>query len=246
MLTKVKLINIQHLLAYMKQWLFLLILLFAASSHAQLYADVIFEVRDTGAVDISGETNYDAFQGTTNALTSKEGALWFLNITSPAFEEFIYTIRLPQHAIINYIKSNSQVRIEEQAGSITITSTGQKRSIDVKIQYSIDVEARTLSFLWVLVTIIVLGGIAYAAYIITAKKKAEKIPKKVLNRSLFTERQLMILDYLQKHGTVTQAQLEKDLKLPKSSLSRNIDTLVQKEVIFKETKGMSNVIGFRQ
>ncbi|MBU2442886.1 MAG: winged helix-turn-helix transcriptional regulator, partial [Nanoarchaeota archaeon] len=41
---------------------------------------------------------------------------------------------------------------------------------------------------------------------------------------------------------ITQAALEKILKIPKSSLSRNIDSLVRKDIITKEGKGMSNVL----
>ncbi len=229
----------------MRFWLILLVLgALTVSAYAQLYADVTFTVLETGEVQIAGDTNYQTFQGTTNKLTSKEGDLWFLNITSPVFEEYVYTIQLPKNSIINYIKSNSQARIEEKAGAIIITGTGSKKPVDIKIQYAISKEKRISS--WLVISGVVLIILLVAAlFILTIKKKAQAPQKKELKRELYTERQLIILDYLQEHGTVTQAQLEKDLKLPKSSLSRNIATLVQKGVIFRETKGMSNTIGFK-
>jgi uncharacterized membrane protein len=223
----------------------LMILILSVSAYAQLYADVEFEVQDNGEVKITGDTNYAAFQGVTNKLTSKEDGVWFLNITSPVLEEYVYTITLPRYAVINYIKTNNQVRIEEKSGTLSITGTGRDKPLDVKIQYSIDIQQKTESAAYIIVTILVLGIIGGAFYFFK-RRHMIKVPQKVLNRDLFTDRQLIILDYLQKHGTVTQAELERELRLPKSSLSRNVETLVKKGVIFKETKGMSNVIGFNK
>ena len=229
----------------MKRWFVpLFIALFSISAYSQLYADITFEVRDNGEVEINGNTNYDTFKGVTNSLTSKQGELWLLNITSPVFDEYLYEVILPKYSVINYIKANSQVRIEEKSGTITITATGSDKPIDIKIQYTIDKEERTASIVRLISAIVIIIIIGAVGYLI--KKNVKHTPKKELKRELYTDRQLTILDYLQKHGTVTQAHLEKDLKLPKSSLSRNVETLVQKGVIFKEAKGMSNVIGFKE
>lgn len=227
--------------------LVLLTVLLAVSVYAQLYADVTFDVKDTGEVVISGNTNYEPFTGTTNTLTSKQGDMWFLNITSPVFEEYIYHVKLPQYAVINYIKANSKVRIEESSGSIIITGTGSKKPIDIRVQYSINKAQQTNSSLTLIGAIILIIVVGIVAFLVQKRlSKHKKIPEKAFKRELYTERQLVILDYIKKHGTVTQAKLEHDLKLPKSSLSRNIQTLVQKGVLFKETHGMSNVIGFKE
>ena len=115
----------------------LVIFVLMASSYAALYSDVRFLVSETGEVEITGNTNYEPFAGTTQQLTSKEGNYWVLNITAPVFEEFIYHIQLPKYATINYIKANSAVRIEDNDGTLTITSTGSQKPIEVVIQYSI-------------------------------------------------------------------------------------------------------------
>jgi uncharacterized membrane protein len=234
----------------MKKTALLFAILLIPFVYAQLYADVVFDIKETGEVVISGDTNYEEFQGTTNKLTSKEAELWLLNITSPVLEEFVYEVKLPQFGIINYIKSNTPVRIEEKSGRISITSAGSNKPIQIIVQYTINKEEKDFNLIKIiigLIVIIVLGLVIKKRLkkqkIIIKKEKKEQ---KVIKRELYTERQLMILDYLQKHGTVTQAQLERDLKLPKSSLSRNIQTLVQKDIIFKETRGMSNVIGFKE
>jgi uncharacterized membrane protein len=68
---------------------------------------------------------------------------------------------------------------------------------------------------------------------------------KKINKHLYTSRQLQIINYLQKHGPANQIKIEKELNIPKASLSRNIETLVKKGIIFKESKGMSNIIGLK-
>jgi uncharacterized membrane protein len=53
----------------------------------------------------------------------------------------------------------------------------------------------------------------------------------------------MIVETIQKNkGSITQAKLEKSLEIPKSSLSRNIESLVRKNILVKESKGMTNLI----
>ncbi len=228
----------------MRRFIFAAIcILISTVSYAQFYGDVTFDVKDTGDVVISGQTNYEPFKGTTDVFTSKEGEFWLLNISTPVFEDYIYHIQLPKYAVINYLKSNSQVRIEEKSGSIIITSTGRDKKIELGIQYTINKQAQNFANIEIIAIIMVAIVVGIA---IKKKLSAKKIPEKVLHRELFTDRQLMILDYLKKHGSVTQAELEKALKLPKSSLSRNVDTLVQKGIIFKETKGMSNIVGFKE
>jgi len=207
-----------------------------------LYGDIFFDVKDNGKVEISGETNYELFKGTTNSLTSKDGEIWFLNITSPVFEEYIYRVKLPKYSVINYVKANNQLRIEQKSGSIQIIGTGKDKPIEIKVQYLIDKTQEKLSYLLIVGAFIIVAGMGFLALKIRRKTN---LVKKQFRRELYTDRQLKILDYLQKNGTTGQSNLEKNLKIPKASLSRNIKTLVQKGVIFSETKGMSNVIGLK-
>lgn len=227
-----------------KSLLFILALLLPMAAYAQLYGDLVFDVKDNGEAHISGNTNYDAFQGLTNNLTSKQGELWLLNITSPVFEEYIYKIKLPKYSVVNYIKANTAIRIEEKTGAIIITGTGSNKAINIAVQYSI---SKTKKVVW-LVRIGALIFIILLALLIDSfvLKKASKIKKKKFKRELFTDRQLKIIDYLQNHGSASQIELEKNLLIPKASISRNVNTLVQKGVLFKETKGMSNIVGIKE
>ena len=233
------------------KWAILVFLVLVSSSYAALYADVTFEVDETGSVAISGETNYEPFSGTTNELTSKVGSYWLLNITTPSFEEYIYHIMLPPYATINYIKANNPVRIEDDKGTLTIVGTSSNESMNVVVQYSIDTTPKGSNSMLVggILIVIVIGASLYVKYKKALQRNERKQDteekKSKIDRKRFTERQLQIIDYLEKKGTVTQAELEKALQLPKSSLSRNIDALVQKGTIFKESKGMSNVVGLK-
>ncbi len=226
-----------------KLMVFILAFLMPIAVSAQLYGDLTFDIKDNGLVHMSGNTNYDVFKGTTENMTSKEGSLWSVTITSPVFEEYIYKVRLPKYSVISYIKANTPVRIEESSGSIIITATGSKKPIDINVQYSISSRKKTL---WLAragaIVALIIIALVLDSYVI---RRANRINKKKIKRELYTERQLLILDYLQKHGHVTQAELEKNLMIPKASLSRNIKTLSQKGIIFSETRGMSNIVGIK-
>ncbi len=61
------------------------------------------------------------------------------------------------------------------------------------------------------------------------------------------ERQKMIITLIRESpsGFVTQAKLEKETGFPKSSLSRNVDSLVRKGFIQKEQTGMTNTLSLK-
>ena len=86
----------------------LLVILLINVSYAQLYGDLIFNVKDTGEVAIIGNTNYNLFKGVNNELTSKDKNIWYLNITSPVFDKYTYLIKLPKYSVMNYIKANNK------------------------------------------------------------------------------------------------------------------------------------------
>ncbi|MBN2421457.1 MarR family transcriptional regulator [Candidatus Woesearchaeota archaeon] len=216
----------------------LLLVLLSVSSYAQLYADVVFDISDNGDVKITGNTNYDAFSGITNELTFKEGKNWTFILSTPVFDEYVYSVKLPKNAKFSFVESDSQTKIEEENGRLIVTAAGIEKEILMIIEYTIETDEKTKTALYYLIGLVIL---AFAAF---AVKKYSK-PSRKLDRNRFTDRQWEIVSYLQKHGIVTQAELEKELKLPKSSLSRNIETLVQKGVVFRETKGMSNAVGLK-
>lgn len=79
----------------------------------------------------------------------------------------------------------------------------------------------------------------------TILKKEKEESKHKINLSLFSERQQEIITILLKKKKITQKELEVEMKIPKSSISRNVQTLVVKGVVLKETKGMTNYLSLR-
>ena len=64
-----------------------------------------------------------------------------------------------------------------------------------------------------------------------------------MNLNTLTPRQQEIVKILQKNkGQLAQSKLEKISKLPKSSLSRNIESLKRKNILEKTPNGMSNTL----
>jgi hypothetical protein len=219
-----------------------------------LKQDAIYDIQNNGDIKVYYNADNSSYTNTLfKNITSKQEGIWTVNITKTFRGDTTYRFILPEYGVVDYVKTNSKIRIEENDGRITITGISLDRKIDMFLQYVVNEEEQKNNY--ITNSVMILLGVTLLSIIIflimkLRHKKKEKAqhtsePNKQLNRELHTERQLQIIDYIKKHGSVTQAQLEHELKLPKSSLSRNIETLVQKGVLFKESKGMSNYIGFK-
>ncbi|MBN1377291.1 winged helix-turn-helix transcriptional regulator [Candidatus Woesearchaeota archaeon] len=91
------------------------------------------------------------------------------------------------------------------------------------------------SFLWITGIIILIStGIWFFI------KQRGKKPK--VNIEALSKRQKQIYMIVRKHKRITQSNLQDKLNLPKSSLSRNIDSMVRKGIIEKKKRGMTNLI----
>ncbi|MBS3056867.1 MAG: hypothetical protein J4473_05540 [Candidatus Aenigmarchaeota archaeon] len=208
-------------------------------THAEkYYADINIDVKDTGILKFSGITNHPMLKGESGNYTSKKGEVWLINITLGNFSDYVYRITLPEKASVNYIRSNSRFRIETD-GRLTIIGTG-KTELSIIIQYTI--KNQNIDYFPTAIAITSVLIIITAVLLIRKKKKAINVK---YNETILTERQKMIVNMLEK-GHVTQSYLEKNLSIPKSSLSRNIRSLERKGIIKKYKKGMSNVIELKK
>ena len=233
----------------------LLVIMTASSVFAQYYADVDVDIDATGVAMISGFTNHPELEGSTHAFTSKDGEYWLLNISLPGFEEYVYSVSLPPHSTLNYVKSKN-VNIATGDGRVVIKGHGSNASFDVIAQYTVDAKPFNYA-LWITVGVIavfilVLFLIGIFGKVRDRKDDKDDLPgvksykehqQKVLDT--LSERQKEILELL-KHRSMTQKQIEEALNLPKSSVSRNIDSLKAKGLIKKEIKGLSNVISLKK
>ncbi len=247
---------------FVKSSIFILfsILFLLTSVYSQNYADVEIFVESDGSVTIEGTTNYEPFNNIVDSqqFTSKKGEYWILNITTnEIFDSFIYELNLPEGSQINYIKTTPNMRIDQDGTRIKLIGTGENKHFTIIVQYKINsnstffTQNKIITFLIIIVFVIMVGS-SYLFYRVLQRTK--QIPIKDINGSKdeqikstydinnFPERQQEIIKLVEKNKKMTQKQLEQSMNIPKSSVSRNVQTLVIKGILRKESAGQSNYI----
>ena len=244
----------------------MLTLLTSFAAAQEYYADVSFYIKNTGEAQISGTTNYLPFQqDLSQEFTSKVGKYWVVNITTlENFSSAAYSVSLPENAAINYIKSSMTSRITSESGRPVVKGSGENIPFSIIIQYSVDSSQNSINF----TTLVIAGSLALLLILVLVlykrvvfkevperkneihevKKEEEHNVEPWYNKELLLDRQKEIVEFIKKqHGKpVTQKLLESQLDMPKSSLSRNIDSLVKKGIISKQRRGMVNVLLINQ
>ncbi len=227
----------------------LVVLSMSLSASAETYyADVSFNIGNDGNVLVKGLTNHPQLaERTTQEFTSKKGWYWVFNATiEDNFSNFVYTINLPEGAVINYIKSSTPVRI----GNTFVKATGKDAKLQIAMQYSI--EPTSSKGYIPIIAAAVIAAIVIAILILRKKQPVHHadlqhsdIQKQEAwyDKDTVTDRQRQIIEIIESEAKpVTQKQLEERMSIPKSSLSRNIESLVARGIVRKDTKGMTNVI----
>ncbi len=227
-------------------------LLVLCSSGAQAYyADVVIDVSSTGLVSISGQTDAPNFlTQNSQQLTSKNNGLWLLNITLPEeLSPFVYEIQLPSDVEINYMHLPSLLRVESTPNGLVISGVSSQAKDDLLVQYSLLSSRVVSSSLYTVIALVVVFLFLAVLIFFKFKKRSVRVKfgsKKHIRSSRFMalpSRQKLILKAILKQGDfITQAQLEKELLIPKASLSRNVASLCQKGFLRKEKTGMTNTL----
>jgi len=221
--------------------LIVVFLLIVSSVYAtDYYADVVIDIDTTGSVSISGLTNHPILNSTTNSqeFTSKEGKYWIFNLTTnDIFSDFIYEIHLPKNSAINYIKLPELGRFEQSNNNFILIGTGKNKRFNIVIQYQFKKGNVKTPIIWIILIIIGILILSYYYFKLNKKNNYKDITKDL------TERQLEIFNIIKKNkGKILQSKLQNEVNFPKSSLSRNIDSLVRKGILVKHKKGMSNYL----
>jgi uncharacterized membrane protein len=223
----------------------------------QYYADISIDIDNQGNIQINGISNHPFFNNETdpNLFITKSKGYWLLNITTnDIFSNYIYTINLPKNAEINYIKTQSKFRLTTDYNSLKIIGYAENNIIDLVIQYQIKQNTNQYTFiktsyipiffLFIIFTIALLSFI----FILIKNKKYktnntnEDEPTTQLINSL-PDRQKNIYNILKENKfEITQKEIETILKIPKSSVSRNIQSLIKKGIITKIPIGLKNKI----
>ncbi len=222
------------------------------------YADITIDVDDSGFVTINGITNHpDLLAEDTALYTSKKQSYWLLNITKDeVFSDFIYILTLPEGSSINYVKSSGSIRIEEELGNLLVKGFGENKSFSVAVQYqvekSLDDNSMELDLSFILL-IFILIFVIILAFMLFKRLKVVKKPEKTIDSveeydlKGLNERQKKIINLLlERKRPLTQTDIQKELKIPKAAVSRNIRGLELKGLIEKENIGMSNLIRLKK
>jgi uncharacterized membrane protein len=235
----------------------LAVCLLASFAAAQTYyADVTLDVSPTGAVGVSGIANHPMLQSRkTDAITSKRGSYWLFNLTLPAndtFSDYVFDVRLPDGAAVNYVKAGGQFRIATEDGRIAVRGLGKDQGMWVVIQYQIGENATTQpkieespDYPAYAAATLALG--ALAAYLVMRRRRtAEEAEVLSYDPDMLTDRQKDIMGAIKDAGRpVNQSVICERLKLPKSSVSRNVDSLERMNLITKTRTGMSTMLSMR-
>lgn len=237
---------------------FPLIILEPSLQATEYYADITIRVDHSGFVTIEGITNYPNLTiQNTEQYTFKQQSYWLLNITkTETFSEFVYDLLLPKGSSINYIKTSGFIRIEENLGGLMIRGFGENESLSILIQYQTEKQDESFSLenivYFILLPAILLVCILIIYFYYKEKKTAKSPPVKEsgdpqMNLKGLNIRQQQILHLLQeKNVPMTQTDIQKELHIPKASVSRNIHGLERKGLIEKEQIGMSNLIRLKK
>lgn len=234
--------------------LFLSITYLSSVNAESYYADISIDIDSAGFVTIDGITNHpDLIVENTETYTSKKQSYWLLNITKEdVFSDFIYVLTLPEGSSINYIKSSGSLRIEENQGNLQLKGFGENESFSLSVQYQTKKITENQFINFDLVFILLILGIIILIIILISvfikdkiKDKAQKINGYDFKGINQRQREIMKL-LIDKKIPLTQTDIQKELNIPKSAVSRNIRGLELKGLIEKEQIGMSNLIRLKK
>ncbi|UCF12660.1 MAG: MarR family transcriptional regulator [Thermoplasmatales archaeon] len=240
---------------------FLFILNLQSVCADKYYADITIDIDNSGFVTIDGITNHpDLLAENTEVFTSKKQSYWLLNITKDEdFSDYIFVLTLPKDSSINYIKSSGSVRIEEELGNLIVKGFGQNESFFIIVQYQIkkslaDERLMDIDTLLIIMALILIIGFFLIIILLSKNKRkhlivVEKPTKDGIEHNLsgLSNRQKNIIELLiERDRPLTQTEIQKELKMPKAAVSRNIHSLEIKDLVEIEKIGMSNLIKIKK
>jgi len=239
----------------------ILSLFFPSYQAIDFYADLEITVDNAGFVSIKGNTNHpDILFKDSQNYTSKTQNLWTLNISANmTFSDFIFSIILPEHTDIRSIYSSGSTLISEESGNLIIKGYGSNESLSIVVEYQTNKSLETVDvfgldfFTLILIICIIVLFICFLIVLFLVDKREKPIfydKKEDITKTKLiglNDRQKKIMTLMQKSNiALTQTDIQRELIMPKASVSRNIRTLELKGLIEKEQIGMSNLIRLKK
>jgi uncharacterized membrane protein len=238
--------------------LFLTIFIICIQSYpaSDYYADLEITVDSSGFVTIDGVTNYpQLLVENTELYTSKQQSFWLLNITkNETFSDFIFLLTLPEGSSINYVKSSGTVFITQELGNLVLEGYGENESFSLLVQYKTEKISEDekifgldyLTFSLIVIIIILIVLFVFVLFFTDGKKQEPKKFPEINLRGLNDRQKKIVKLLMDVKRPLTQTEIQRELKIPKAAVSRNISTLKRKGLIEKEQIGMSNRISLKK
>ena len=178
-------------------------------------------ISETGSVTIN--------ELTTQEFTSKNGNDWLLAYNNETLTQEL-KIRLPQKTTLKSVSTTHDYSITYE-NTLIITIHPNGHSLNLSVQYYFEQTTNNNYLLLLSIPIIIL-----ITFLFLKNKKSNKKFLRALNKR---ERQVYLTIRKEK-GNVKQSNLRKITGLPKSTLSRTINSLEKKGLIKKQGHGMTN------
>ena len=251
----------KHLITILFSIFFVILIFSPLVPAADFYAEIDISIDYAGYVDINGKTNYpDLIVENTEEFTYKNQSIWTLNITiDEQFSDFIFTVELPDNSEIISLYSTGSTRIKDESGNLILEGFGSNQIFSIMIQKKKKKEAgfsvlsNVDSFSIMLILIIVILLILFIIVLFTVdrpyrfRKPVHQFDFDEKKLKGLNDRQKKILHFLMSSDiSLTQTDIQKELDMPKASVSRNIRRLELKGLIEKEKIGMSNLIRIKK
>ncbi len=230
-------------------------------THAiDFYADLEITVDREGYVTIEGISNYpDLLVENTEKYTSKQQSLWTFSILkNETFSDFLFLVTFPEQTTIQSIESSTSTVIGEENGHLMITGYGTNKPLFITVNYQTEKISEKSGFYGLdSVSIILIASILLLIVLLIIIVFVDKKEKAIFSKDTpefsqkqlrgLNERQKKILTLLQESNiALTQTDIQRELDMPKASVSRNIRRLELKGLIEKEHIGMSNLIRLKK
>ena len=237
------------------------VILIPSNQALDFYADLEITVDNAGFVTIEGNTNYpNLIVKDSQNYTSKTQGIWNLNITTnEVLSDYIYSITFPEHTQIKSISSTGSTLIGESSGNLIINGYGSNESLSLIVEYQTEKSLDTnelfgldLFSLFLIICIIALIiSFLIVLFFVDKREKLLFSAKKEITSNLklkgLNDRQKKIMALLHESDiALSQRDIQKELNIPKASVSRNIRRLELKGLIEKEQIGMSNIIRLKK
>ena len=225
-----------------KSWSRILIVMAAAIAvsptvNAAFYADTTFYVDGDGSVSVQGSSNHpELTPGVYDNLTSSSNGVDVFSVSiNESFSDYLFTVDLPSGAELISVESEASTRIISGGEGLRVRGVAENKPFSVRVEYATEEQQRVTW--WPYLVAAVLAGFAGTYWYV---RDTWELPRDV------NDRQRRILVFLHgEGGEAMQSTVADELGFPKSSTSRNLDTLERKGYVDRIDEGNAKTVVLR-